>query len=76
MAKGEVELGFQQLSELLNVQGIAIVGPLPPEIQIVTRFSAGITPEASQPEAVRAWLDFLVSPQAVQTKLDNGMEPA
>lgn len=76
VAKGEVELGFQQLSELLNVQGIAIVGPLPPEIQIVTRFSAGITPEASQPEAVRAWLDFLVSPQAVQTKLDNGMEQA
>lgn len=76
VAGGEVELGFQQLSELLNVPGIAIVGPLPPAIQIETVFSAGICSASTQPEAVRALLDFLASPEAAQTKRRHGMEPA
>lgn len=76
VAKGEVELGFQQLSELIHLQGIDVVGPLPPAIQVTTIFSAGLAAASQQPEAVRALLDFLVSPQAEAAKRANGMEPA
>jgi molybdate transport system substrate-binding protein len=76
VAKGEVELGFQQLSELLHVEGIAVVGPLPPSVQIVTRFSAGICASSRQRDAARAFIDFIVSPSAEQAKRQQGMEPA
>lgn len=76
VAKGEVELGFQQLSELIHLQGIDVVGPLPADIQIITTFSAGIAATCTRPEAVRPLLDFLVSPAADEAKRRNGMEPA
>lgn len=76
VAQGEVELGFQQLSELIHLQGIDVVGPLPPAIQVTTIFSAGLATASQQPDAVRALLDFLVSPQADAAKRANGMEPA
>lgn len=76
VARGEVELGFQQLSELLPLEGIAVIGPLPPAIQIVTSFSAGVCASSAQPEAVRALLAFMNSPQAAETKRRHGMEPA
>lgn len=76
VAKGEVELGFQQLSELLHVAGIAIIGPLPPAIQIVTTFSAGVCTVSQQPDAARALLEFMVSPAAEEAKRRQGMEPA
>ncbi len=76
VAKGEVALGFQQLSELIHVKGIRIVGPLPAEIQITTTFSAGVGVHSSQGEAVRALLDYMSSPQAHGAKLRQGMEPA
>ena len=76
VAKGEVELGFQQLSELIHLQGIDVVGPLPPAIQVTTIFSAGLAATSQQPGAVRALLDFLVSAQAEAAKRANGMEPA
>lgn len=76
VASGEVELGVQQLSELLNVPGIEIVGPLPPAIQIETVFSAGICTASTQRDAARALLDFLGSPEAADTKRRHGMEPA
>jgi molybdate transport system substrate-binding protein len=76
VARGEVELGFQQLSELIHLPGIDVVGPLPPAIQIITTFSAGIAATCTRPEAVRALLDFLVSPAAEGAKRANGMEPA
>lgn len=76
VADGKVELGFQQLSELIHLQGIDVVGPLPDEIQIITTFSAGIAASCAQPESVRALLDFLVSPAADAPKRANGMEPA
>jgi molybdate transport system substrate-binding protein len=75
VAQGEVELGFQQLSELIHLQGITVVGPLPPEIQITTVFSAGLAATSTQPEAVRALFEFLVSSAADAAKRDNGMEP-
>lgn len=80
VARGEVELGFQQLSELLHVEGITVVGPLPPAIQIITTFSAGVHSSVAagslQAERVHALLDYMRSPQAAEAKQRQGMEPA
>lgn len=76
VAEGQVELGFQQLSELLHVPGIDIVGPLPAGVQIMTTFSAAIAATCTQPEAARALLDFMASPEAADAKQRQGMEPA
>jgi molybdate transport system substrate-binding protein len=76
VARGEVELGFQQLSELLHVEGIDVVGPLPPKIQVETAFSAAVCTASSRPAAARALLSFLASPETVATKRRHGMEPA
>ena len=74
IAKGEVELGFQQLSELIHLDGISIVGPLPPEIQITTTFSAGVCTTSTQAGAVREMLAYMASPAAAAAKLRQGME--
>lgn len=80
VARGEVALGFQQLSELLPVKGITLVGPLPPAIQITTIFSAGLpaTLVAGSPRAVavQSLLEFMASPQATDAKRRQGMDPA
>ena len=76
VAEGKVDLGFQQLSELMNLPGIDIVGPLPPAIQIVTTFCAGLAATSTRPEAVRTLLEFMRSPATLQAKHNNGMEPA
>lgn len=76
VAKGEVALGFQQLSELMSLEGIDVLGPLPAQIQIITTFSAGLATTCTQPEAVRALLAFWVSPATEPTKQRNGMEAA
>jgi molybdate transport system substrate-binding protein len=73
VAQGQVALGFQQLSELLPLQGIHIVGPLPDAIQIWTTFSAGITTQCRQPDATQAWIDFMRAPAAAATKAQHGM---
>ncbi|MBU4182106.1 MAG: substrate-binding domain-containing protein [Gammaproteobacteria bacterium] len=74
VAKGEVALGFQQLSELMSLEGIDVLGPLPAQTQIITTFSAGLATASTQPDAVRALLAFLVSPATGPTKQRNGME--
>jgi molybdate transport system substrate-binding protein len=76
VARGEVELGFQQLSELMHVPGISVVGLLPPAIEFITTFSAGLGVHGRQPEAVRAMLAYLTSPDAAAAKRRHGMEPA
>jgi len=76
VACGDVALGFQQLSELLNAPGIDIVGPLPAAIQIVTTFSAGVCAASAQSEAARDLIAFLASPQAADAKRRQGMDPA
>ena len=76
VADGKVDLGFQQLSELMNLPGIDVIGPLPPSIQIVTTFSAGLAATSTQAEAVRTLLEFMRSPATAQAKRNNGMEPA
>ncbi len=76
VASGEVALGFQQLSELMNLPGIEVLGPLPPAIQITTVFSGGVAATSQQADAVRELLDFLASPQTEGIKQANGMAPA
>ena len=74
VAKGDVALGFQQLSELIHLEGISIVGPLPPEIQITTTFSAGVCTASKQAGAVREMLAYMASPATAAAKLRQGME--
>lgn len=74
IAQGRVELGFQQLSELLHLPGIDVIGPLPQGTQIVTTFSAGVTPHAGQPAAVGRLLDFMTSTQVDEIKRRHGMK--
>lgn len=76
VAGGEVELGFQQLSELIHVEGIVVLGPLPPEIQITTTFSGAVCAASKQPDAVRALLDFLASKETDAAKQRQGMVSA
>jgi molybdate transport system substrate-binding protein len=76
VARGDADLGFQQLSELLHVPGIEIIGPLPPEIQAVTVFSAGVSNTSSQREEARALVAYLTSPEADAAKRQHGMEAA
>ncbi|MFM2112763.1 MAG: hypothetical protein RLZZ271_1423 [Pseudomonadota bacterium] len=76
VAKGEVELGFQQLSELLHVQGITLLGTLPKPIEINTIFSGAVCAAGTQPEAVHALLAWMRSPEANEAKRKQGMEPA
>jgi molybdate transport system substrate-binding protein len=75
VARGDAEIGFQQISELLPVPGIDIVGQLPPELQKITVFSAGIATVAKEPEAGKALIKFLASPAASAAILKSGIEP-
>jgi molybdate transport system substrate-binding protein len=76
VARGDADLGFQQLSELLHFPGIQIVGPLPPEIQATTVFSVGVSSSSSRVESVRGLVTFLNSPEADALKRKHGMDPA
>jgi molybdate transport system substrate-binding protein len=76
VASGEVALGFQQLSELMHLKGIEVVGPMPNDAQIVTTFSAGVCATSPQADAVRRLFDFMASPETAETKRRHGMEPA
>jgi molybdate transport system substrate-binding protein len=75
IARGEVEIGFQQVSELLSINGVDFLGPLPPDIQQITVFSASLHVSAKDPGAARALVRFLTSPAAVPVIRKAGMEP-
>jgi molybdate transport system substrate-binding protein len=75
VARGDAELGFQQISELLPVPGVDLVGPLPPEVQKITIFSAGIVTGAKEPEAGRALIHFLASAAAAPVIARSGLDP-
>ena len=76
VANGQAGLGFQQLSELLNVPGVEVVGPLPAAIQTITTFSAGIGVQCEQPQRAAQLLDYMRLPAATAIKQRYGMEPA
>jgi molybdate transport system substrate-binding protein len=75
VARGEAEIGFQQVSELLPVAGIDYLGPLPAEIQEVTVFSAGLHAGAQEPDAAKTLVKFLTAPVAKSVIKQTGMEP-
>ena len=75
LARGEVDIGFQQVSELLLFPGIQYVGPLPADIQHVTVFSGGLHAGAKEPEAAKALVRFITSPAALPAIKKSGMEP-
>jgi molybdate transport system substrate-binding protein len=74
VARGEAEIGFQQIPEILPVKGIQYLGPLPAEIQYTTVFSAGLHTAARQADAARAWIKFLKTPEAAVFYKKYGME--
>lgn len=76
VAKGEAEIGFQQISELRPVKGIDIVGPLPSGAQRITVFAAGIPAASMHPEAAEALIQWLASPAAYPAIRKSGLEPA
>jgi molybdate transport system substrate-binding protein len=75
VASGEVEFGFQQLSELMHLPGIHVLGTLPAEIEFITTFSAGLPAGGEPAEAVHDLLRYLNSAQAAVTKRRHGMQP-
>ena len=75
VARGDAELGFQQVCELLPVPGIDLVGPLPPDIQEITTFSSGVHARALEPAAARELIAYLTSPEASPVIHAKGMEP-
>jgi molybdate transport system substrate-binding protein len=75
VARGDIELAFQQLSEL-GGEGIEVLGPLPPEIQMITTFSGGVALSSAQPDAARELLAFLGSPALRGLKQAHGMDAA
>jgi molybdate transport system substrate-binding protein len=75
VARGEVELGFQQLSELMHLDGVDVIGLLPGDTAFITTFSAACCPGAASAEAAQ-WLAFMTSPEADAAKRRHGMEPA
>jgi molybdate transport system substrate-binding protein len=76
VARGEVALGFQQLSELIHLEGITVIGRLPETVRIITTFSGAPCAVSSQAEAVRRMLAIMASPETAAIKRRHGMEPA
>jgi molybdate transport system substrate-binding protein len=75
VARGEAEVGFQQVSEILPIPGATFAGTIPEEVQRATVFSAGLAANARQAEAGRALIRFLASAEAAPAIAETGMEP-
>jgi len=76
IARGELDFGFQQMSELLPVPGIAHVTPLPPELQKASNFTAGVRANSPDPAGARKVIEFLASAEARPAIAGSGLEPA
>jgi molybdate transport system substrate-binding protein len=75
VARGEAEIGFQQVSELINVPGVTLVGAIPTGLQPDVSFAGALTSASRQPEAARALIRFLASPEAATTIVKAGLTP-
>jgi molybdate transport system substrate-binding protein len=75
VARGQAEIGFQQISELLPISGITVVGPIPDEVQEITVFSAGIVAKSKAQAAGRALIQYLASSAACPTIKSTGLDP-
>jgi molybdate transport system substrate-binding protein len=75
VARGDADIGFQQVSELLSVKGIDYLGALPPDINEITVFSAAVHKAATAPDGARALVKFLTAPEAAPIIRKTGMEP-
>jgi len=75
VARGEAEIGFQQISELRPDPGVDVVGPLPDAVQRITTFSAAIPSAATNPAAGKALIAFLASPEAAAVFVSAGLDP-
>jgi molybdate transport system substrate-binding protein len=75
VARGDAQIGFQQMSELLPIAGLTIVGPLPAEVQKTSVFSAGVVKASGQPDAARALIRYLGSAEAASIVAKTGLEP-
>ena len=75
VAKGEAEIGITPIGELLAVKGVALVGPLPAEVQNYIVQTAGVSPTAAQGAAARDFLKFLMAPANTHVIVEKGMEP-
>ncbi len=73
---GEVDIGFQQISELIHEKGVDYLGPLPADIQKITIYSAGLHSGAKEPEAAKALIRALTAPEAASAIKQHGMEPS
>jgi molybdate transport system substrate-binding protein len=75
VARGEAEIGFQQVAELLHVPGVDFVGTIPAELQPKVFFSSAVMVTAREPEAARALVRFLASPESAATIAKTGLAP-
>ncbi|MFL6448803.1 MAG: substrate-binding domain-containing protein [Bryobacteraceae bacterium] len=75
VARGEAEIGFQQIGELLPIQGIDFVGPLPAQVQRVTLFSAGVPSKSKNVDGATAFIRFIASPDSASSIKKSGLEP-
>jgi molybdate transport system substrate-binding protein len=75
IARGEAEIGFQQMSELMHVSGVTVVGPIPEELQPGSSFGGALTTKSGQPEAATALLKFLSAPAAAPVIAKAGLSP-
>lgn len=76
VAEGKIALGFQQMSELIHVPGIAVLGALPPAVQSITTFTGATVAASDRTEEARQLLAFLASAETAQAKRAVGMDPA
>jgi molybdate transport system substrate-binding protein len=76
IARGEIELGFQQASELAGIGGVDLIGELPEAVRIVTTFSGGVSVTSRKDTPARALLAFMASSAVADAKRRRGMDPA
>jgi molybdate transport system substrate-binding protein len=76
VARGEADVGFQQIAELLPVSGITFVGPIPEAVQLVTMYSAAVATASKHPDEARKLIAYFTSPEAAPVLTKLGLQPS